>query len=462
MPSWFARKLSASDATSPSRGYCEAAINEIRMLLDFISGSSSQTLRTLTIPDPSAHPASGDAPLLKTAEILNRLNALEQKIGLGGTVTSDERTFLQLLRDALSVLVRPASSLTIAYSAMVVRRQRQWGRTRAEQAFGSYVGLATWHRWGQRLLMVLALLFAVVAVSESARVALGRSILQTIQSLQQQRAAINAEIKSIEQVDTRSGDQGPSAVAFTLAFGNDRPVIRLCDRPGVIAYQAHKGGTALPMIDNETELALFDSPEERDVCDRDRILAADFVVAHDALEQFHKDWTAFLGQGVAISSRMLQGAICWAAGRLSVSCESPSLSRSTKSDLDLSVAPVILVLGNYVLPIIFATLGASVYVILDFYAKVRDSLLLPRDYVLSWIRLVLGVVLGACVGLFFTSSTPAATTGAGLADSITLSASGLAFLAGFGVEGVFGLLDSLVRRVFTGNQDKGGQIAPSA
>jgi len=45
--------------------------------------------------------------------------------------------------------------------------------------------------------------------------------------------------------------------------------------------------------------------------------------------------------------------------------------------------------------------------------------------------------------------------------SIALSASGLAFLAGFGAEGVLGLLDTLVRRVFSGDQDKGSSVTTS-
>lgn len=96
--------------------------------------------------------------------------------------------------------------------------------------------------------------------------------------------------------------------------------------------------------------------------------------------------------------------------------------------------------------------------------KRRDSLLAPRDAVLSWIRLVLGMVLGACVGLFFSTANPSlggtAPNGAALADSIALSASDLAFIAGFGVEGVFGMLDSLVRRIFSANQDRSHPAVP--
>ena len=109
--------------------------------------------------------------------------------------------------------------------------------------------------------------------------------------------------------------------------------------------------------------------------------------------------------------------------------------------------------ANYILPVIFAFLGASAVVGLDFYGKVRDSVLVPRDHLLSWIRLGLGLMIGGCIGLLVSSYAPLPQAGAqsGLIVSLTLSASGLAFLAGFGVEGVFSMLQTLVRRMFSGD-----------
>jgi len=126
-------------------------------------------------------------------------------------------------------------------------------------------------------------------------------------------------------------------------------------------------------------------------------------------------------------------------------------------DVEFAIAPALAVHANYVLPLIFAFLGAAAFVILDFYGKVRDSVLVPRDHLLSWIRLGLGLMIGGCIGLLVSSYAPLPAAGAqsGVIASLTLSASGLAFLAGFGVEGVFTLLQTLVRRMFTGDAQKG-------
>jgi len=77
----------------------------------------------------------------------------------------------------------------------------------------------------------------------------------------------------------------------------------------------------------------------------------------------------------------------------------------------------------------------------------RDSLLLPRDSTLSFSQLALGAVIGACIGLFFISSSGSQGT-AGPIIPVTLAPSALSFIAGFGVEGVFVMLESLIKRVF--------------
>ena len=76
------------------------------------------------------------------------------------------------------------------------------------------------------------------------------------------------------------------------------------------------------------------------------------------------------------------------------------------------------------------------------------SLLVPRDLVLSWVRISLGLVTGALIGLI---ANPAGSTGSGtngLATGVVLSGAALAFLAGYGVEQVFGFFDDMLVRVF--------------
>jgi hypothetical protein len=115
-------------------------------------------------------------------------------------------------------------------------------------------------------------------------------------------------------------------------------------------------------------------------------------------------------------------------------------------------ASLLSVLTGGVLPICYGVLGAAAAVVRSLSAKMRESLLAPRDLQLSLIQLALGAVIGACIGLFVSPSgtTAGASTAAtsGLLGTLGLSTSALCFIAGFFVEGVFVALEALMRRVF--------------
>lgn len=111
------------------------------------------------------------------------------------------------------------------------------------------------------------------------------------------------------------------------------------------------------------------------------------------------------------------------------------------------------VLAGTILPIFYGLLGAAAAVVRSVSAKLRDSTLMPRDLGLAYVQLALGAVIGACVGLFVTSDGNA-TGSQGLLGSVHLSAPALCFVGGFGVEGVFQALESLIRRVFNIDQPK--------
>ena len=104
------------------------------------------------------------------------------------------------------------------------------------------------------------------------------------------------------------------------------------------------------------------------------------------------------------------------------------------------------IVGGVILPVFYGVIGAGAAVVRNLSAKVRDSLLAPRDALLSYIRLALGAVIGGCIGLFVTPNGSGDSSG--LLSVTHLSASALCFVAGFSVEGVFQALESLTGRVF--------------
>jgi hypothetical protein len=105
------------------------------------------------------------------------------------------------------------------------------------------------------------------------------------------------------------------------------------------------------------------------------------------------------------------------------------------------------VLGNYIMPILYGLLGSIAYVLRRYYDRLTANLLAPRDLRSNSIRLTLGMVIGGSIGLVYSSSSAAQTTGI-LGAAATLSTSAIAFLAGYGVEAVFKALDSVITQVF--------------
>jgi len=433
-----------------------SVMQEIRMLIDFIAGNANMSIEKLEVPSPWNPQAR-----LVTVEILNRVSQIERKLDdreqpQPSEISEEEASFLLLVRNALNTIVRPASALTVAYTGLVVGhrlkgeeghiRKSRWSLARA--AFPQLVLGATWHRWGHYLILVLALLMTCFAVWESAKVALGKALLQNLQDLRAQQAQLSIEKAKLE-ADRDRPNQWASQ-GYALFDGEKSLALRLCDRPLYLwnAKMADRNQIDLSQIDKQ----VFDSPAQRDVCDRDRILAWQFGIAKSDLQQYHTYWPPMIGSLFHSIGDIVSWVLPHGRGY------SKTANGSDGGDVEFAIAPALAVHANYILPVIFAFLGAAAFVVLDFYGKVRDSVLVPRDHLLSWIRLGLGLMIGGCIGLLVSSYAPPPPAGvqSGLFVSLTLSASGLAFLAGFGVEGVFSMLQGLARRMFSAEAPRTG------
>lgn len=104
-------------------------------------------------------------------------------------------------------------------------------------------------------------------------------------------------------------------------------------------------------------------------------------------------------------------------------------------------------LVSSILPFFYGILGAGAAVLRDLWSKMRESCLSPRDSTLAYGQLALGAIIGACISLFISPSI-AGSPNESLLGGFLLTGSALSFVAGFGVEGVFQALESLVRRIF--------------
>ena len=121
-------------------------------------------------------------------------------------------------------------------------------------------------------------------------------------------------------------------------------------------------------------------------------------------------------------------------------------------------ASVLSIFTNYIIPMMSGLLGTLAGLVRSVWQKVRDSTLRPEDARRTVASVPLGLVAGLSVGLIITPSGNAAQGISNVAGSITLSATALAFLAGYGAEAFFTMIDELLKRVFSlGNASSGSK-----
>jgi hypothetical protein len=111
-------------------------------------------------------------------------------------------------------------------------------------------------------------------------------------------------------------------------------------------------------------------------------------------------------------------------------------------------------LNGIVIPAAFGWLGTLAGLMRSITVKMRDSILAPRDLMVARIGSCLGVSAGLAVGLFFSTDLSGNAAKA-LDGTITISAAGLSFLAGFGAETFFTFLDTVLVRLLPTNQAPG-------
>jgi hypothetical protein len=99
------------------------------------------------------------------------------------------------------------------------------------------------------------------------------------------------------------------------------------------------------------------------------------------------------------------------------------------------------IVGSFVLPILFGAAGAIAYVIRTISDQIKSTTFSRQSPIRHLMRVVLGGFAGIVVGLF-----------TGLTGQFNLSPLAIAFLAGYGVEGLFSMFDSII--------DKFRQVRP--
>jgi len=435
-------------------GYRTSLVAELRLLVRTIAGDPGKRLNTLRMTYKL--PGKDAAEELAFDRILQEIATAEDsphKLEMIG--------FLQAVRDALVGMTAPATGLTVAYTTLVTGESRD-GNTEsahglASRAYNMMTRRARWHSVFAYILLFATVGLTLLAAYDATRAALGKSLLQNMDLLRVQQTAILAEKLKLETSLDKPGDEKE----FTANGVKLLPAqwVPLCDRPLHRKFVAVKNGFEMTPDAQGQPLSLAASPAERDLCGRDSVLAKNIAIVHREMEKFLKASFPVGVFGSFFSTSQLDDHECpngtTPKGSGNGSADA-SAAHAGKCDVEFTIAPLLQVATNYSLPLLFGFIGSLLYVMLDYFTKIRANTLHPKDLPLMALRLILGLVVAASVSLLVSSyagpALPSVASGGAAAGSLvaslTLSASGLAFLAGFGAEAVFNLLQGVIERVF--------------
>jgi hypothetical protein len=378
-------------------------LDEVFLLLDFVSGRPEKQLSSLTVPGPDG------AAELAAQDVVTRLATIRYPFPPGQQLEkrATDASFLLLAKDRLAALAYPARGMTIAYTALFSRTEaaatvsRCWPRwlspkppsppaapdgSRGSLAESAFPGLAARvHHFNclYNLLIWATLVWLLLTAFAYWDVAMGRATLQRIDQVHTERATLYRGSSDLVAADA-------------------------CKSP---------------------------APAQMMGCQRLGDLADAEARAKEVLESYRTctGWVCTPMMHVLRWGFILCG-----------------LHVDTMLD-EQSVISLVSVFSNFVLPMMFGVLGTFVAAIRLVQINVRDSTLAPRDFWNTILSLPLGMVAGVAVGLFYSPASAPVTGGGSGAGALTMSASGFGFLAGYGSQTFFDMLDSLKKNAFTLN-----------
>jgi hypothetical protein len=445
-------------------------VNEVHLLLDFVSGRNDKSLTSLTgIPDP------GDSSkTLSWGEVVDKICQI--RFPPQGTAESkaDAAAFLLMVKDRLNGIANPAKGLSVAYTAMFsgvaldgppdqmggqatgdrshskahaqggkdgVDQDQDYDLKRASPSYAreAYPNLEKHARRFKQFfdsLPALALIWAIITALFYWDTAGCNSILQQIAKADMDVASL---LQDNPTLNTENG-------VCKRQPANASQSIR-CQQLQTLRLQQTLGRENLAALSRDRwpwhpigwVAAMFTPQELSEVTGQGCFSTYSTVLGGAVVSGDQKDPAQAREQ-----LTMFFGEVKY--------CETFS-----PSALEQMAAAITSVFSVYVVPMMFGLLGTLAGLVRAIAWKVRDSTLSPRDYRLFIATIPLGVVAGLAIGLIFSSPVTYAPNATGLTQSITLSAAAFAFLAGYGADAFFVMIDNLLKRIFSLDQQSNGK-----
>jgi hypothetical protein len=449
-------------------------LDEVHLLIDFISGRADRSLAALTIlgTDTSITP-------MNSRQIIEKITEMRYPPGDSDAINADNAAILLLAKDRLSALAAPARGVTIAYTAMFIDAEvktlpaRLWDRLFAADTrkAGTVGGISN----------------QTADTEDRAR-----------KYLPDQDTRVDLAIRAfpVLQPHVRRFRRWRDGLAIFAVFwllltaftywdaGLGRAALERLDQNWKVFTDELKESPAL--------LYCRVSPAEAAKTSDDSKIAEEAARAELACRRHeYNRWkgeaavnevrSVFRCEGMGQLSRLVH-VWCW---HWLLSGSNPDQAKNSPPDQpkpDASSAPVrepakmsaqvapprneptpelkenatywqtatsiLSVFTTYILPMMFALLGTLIGAFRAILNRIANSELAPRDFVRMVLGIPTGLVAGVAVGLFLSPSSVPVQGSGGLAGQLTLTASGLGFLAGYASQSFFTYLDNVVATVF--------------
>lgn len=463
----------------------EQDLNEVHLLIDFVSGRADRTLATLTMPDPTA-----PEKLLTAAEIVEAITKMRYPPQGSDAVNSENAAVLLLAKDRLSALAAPARGITIAYTAMFIDAEvktwpaRLWqscvGRSArtTDGASGNPDPAVNNRRTAggdaadQDTRVDLAVRAFPVLQSHARRFRLWRDGLAGLALFWLLLTALAYWDAGLGRASLERLDQNWKGFTEEL---RENPVLLNCDTSQPASVAKPTDPTAVE------EAARAELACRRHEYNRWKGEAAVKEVR-----------SVFGCDGMGQLSRILH-VWCWhwlLSGSNPVqltasSSDQPSASATSAPVQDTPKEPpqaapprrqptqeikdnatywqtatsVLSVFTTYILPMMFALLGTLIGAFRAILNRIANSELAPRDFVRMLLGIPTGLVAGIAVGLFLSPSSVPIQGSGSVAGQLTLTASGLGFLAGYASQSFFTYLDNVMSTVFPNTTESNAPAA---
>ena len=441
----------------------EQNLDEVHLLVDFVSGRADRSLATLAIPN-----GGNPVTTMTSRQIIEKIAEMRYPPSGTDAANADNAAILLLAKDRLSALAAPARGVTVAYTAMFIDAESKTWPTRLRDWVLRSVGWKTdagrdrsaGDATGQDTRIDLAVRAFPMLQTHAQRFRRWRDRLATFALLWLGLTALAYWDAGLGRAALERLDQNWKTYTDEL---RDSPVLLNCDG-------RRSNGTNAP---GDAKLAEEAARAEL-ACRRHEYHR---WMGETAGNEVH---SVFRCEGMDLPTRVVH-VWCWhwllsgnnavqlspteqpqaATSAASVQAPPKEVTQSGSSRTGLSAeiknnatywqtaTSILSVFTTYVLPMMFALLGTLIGSFRAILNRVRDNELAPRDLVRMLLGIPTGLVAGIAVGLFLSpTSVPVQGAGAGIGGQLTLTACGLGFLAGYASQSFFAYLDTVIGTVF--------------